>query len=414
MNWKELNLSQLEEAIAAKQKELGDIFAAHESVEAIPAAEAEKVKPLNDELSDMVIRRDELAELADAKAKAAEYEEKKRTAVNRPDHPNGGDKPELKDLGQMFIESAAFKMFAEEKKANIPVELPFAALGYKGTLGTDSTLATVDSEYAVQNIRLPGILEPREQPNIVAALFSQATTTQQAIVYMSETTTTNAAATVDEGAAKPESTIGFSEATSPVRKIATWLPVTEEAFADVPALRSYVNDRLRVFVQQEEDDQLLNGDGIAPNIQGVLNTPGILTQAKAADPTPDAIHKAMTQIWTNSFFVPDAMVMHPSDWEEVRLLRTADGIYIWGSPADPGVARVWGVPVTQTTRIAAGTGLIGAFRVGGTVYRRAALTLRVADQHASFAVENKIALIVEERLGLVIFRPTAFATVTGI
>jgi hypothetical protein len=45
------------------------------------------------------------------------------------------------------------------------------------------------------------------------------------------------------------------------------------------------------MVQHHEDSQLLTGDGNAPNILGILNTSGILTQAKGAAtrcPTPSS------------------------------------------------------------------------------------------------------------------------------
>jgi hypothetical protein len=58
--------------------------------------------------------------------------------------------------------------------------------------------------------------------------------------------------------------------------------------------RSYVDGRLGFFVRQRLDSQLLVGDGIAPNLKGFLNATGLQTQAKGADPTPDAVYKAMT------------------------------------------------------------------------------------------------------------------------
>jgi len=365
----------------------------------------------------------ELKSYEDAKSNADKLGEmaKKAQRPNQPapEAPNGVKR--YRDLGYEFVNSDAFKAFAERKQMGVSSEFPtnvmfpeFKGYGLKDTLGTDSSLADVDTQYVPETTRLPGILEPREQPTVVADLFRQGSTSQNAITFMEETTTTNAAAETAEGALKPESAIDFTEASSPVRKIATWIPVTEEAFADVPALRSYVNGRLRTFVLQREDSQLLVGDGIAPNLQGILNTPGILTQAKAADPTPDAVYKAITQIRTTAFMDPTGIAMHPNDWQDIRLLRTADGIYIWGSPSEPGQPRMWGLPVVTTTALTENTGLVGNFSEGAMIFRREAVNLRVADQHADFAIRNKIAIIAEERLALVVFRPTAFATVTGI
>ncbi len=102
---------------------------------------------------------------------------------------------------------------------------------------------------------------------------------------------------------------------------------------DYDQLVSFIDNQLRLGVLLEEERHILLGSGTAPNLRGILNTVGIQTQAKGADPTPDAIHKAVTKIRV-VFGEPDAIVIHPNDWEEIALLRTADGIYIWGSPAD--------------------------------------------------------------------------------
>lgn len=426
---KNLSFRELGEKMEAKRKELGDIFAEHPDLHTMPEEKAVQIKPLNDELSDLGARYDELKSLEDAKEQQKEHEEKAKQAMNRPDQPSveKSKRNEYKDLGQAFVGSESFKAYAEQSRMNVVSEFPVEWLhpGFKGigevgkhskaVLGTDDSLASVDTQHSVQNIRLPGILEPLEYPNRVAALFRQSRTTGNAIPYMEETTTTNAAAEVAEGAAKPESALDFTEKSAPVKKIATWIPVTEEAFADVPVLRSYVNGRLRTFVLQREDLQLLQGDGVGPNLLGVLNTVGIQTQALGADPVPDAVYKAWNKIQTGAPGMNASdVVFHPNDWQDVRLLRTADGIYIWGAPMDSGPARIWGLPVTLTTRIPENTALVGAFTDAATLYRRDTVNLRVADQHADFAITNKIALIAEERLALVVFRPAAFCTVTGI
>lgn len=420
--WESLGFKDLGDAMQAKRSELASIFEAHDDVASIPADEAKKIKPLNDELTAMGARYAELKSLADIDASVRKDMEAavKNARPPQPGKKDGKAERRYTDLGLAFVESDAFKAYTERKQMGVPVDIETGLLfkghgfGTKSVLGTDSSLADVDTQYVPEVIRLPGILEPLEQPVLVADLFRQGTTSQNAISYMEETTTTNAAAETAEGAAKPESAMDFTESSVPVRKIATWIPVTEEAFADVPALRSYVNGRLRTFVAQREDSQLLVGNGTAPNIEGILNVTGILTQAKGADPTPDAVYKAMTKIRTTAFMDPTGIVMHPNDWQDIRLLRTADGIYIWGSPAEPGPARMWGVPVVTTTVITENTGLVGNFSEGAMIFRRESVNLRVADQHSDFAVRNKVAIIAEERLALVPFRPTAFCTVTGI
>ncbi|MCX4468727.1 phage major capsid protein [Micromonospora sp. NBC_01655] len=127
---------------------------------------------------------------------------------------------------------------------------------------------------------------------------------------------------------------------SPVRKVSTFIPITDEQLEDVDQARGYVDNRLRFMLRQRMDGQVLVGNGTAPNLRGINNVVGIQTQAKGTDPTPDAFYKAMTLIRTVGRAIPDLHIMHPLDWQDIRLLRTADGVYIWGSPSEAGPGAV--------------------------------------------------------------------------
>jgi hypothetical protein len=122
------------------------------------------------------------------------------------------------------------------------------------------------------------------------------------------------------------------------------VPSVQLEYTDVPMMESYIRERLAFMVQQRREYQLINGDGTAPNISGILDRSGIQTQAKGADPTPDAVYKAMTKVRVTGGAEPTAFVVHPNDWQDIRLLRTSDGIYIWGSPADAAPSVRAGVP----------------------------------------------------------------------
>ncbi|MEZ5790499.1 MAG: phage major capsid protein [Nitratireductor sp.] len=181
------------------------------------------------------------------------------------------------------------------------------------------------------------------------------------IVYMEETTRTHAAAEKAEGAILAESTFVLTEKTSPIRKITDSIPVTDEQIEDVAQVQSYLNGRLLYGIRQRLDSQCLVGDASGANLRGLKNVVGIQTQAKGADPVPDAFFKAMTKVRVTGRAMPTHHVMHPTDWQGVRLLRTADGVYIWGNPSEAGPERMWGLPVVQCEADSAGTGYVGSF-----------------------------------------------------
>ena len=165
-------------------------------------------------------------------------------------------------------------------------------------------------------------------------LIPTTTTGQAAVKYMEETTFTNAAAEKAEG-----DTYGEARRADRADQCRAEDPRVaarhRRAAEDESEAAGYIDRRLPFMIQQRLDSQVLVGNGTDPNLRGILNVVGIQTQAKGADPTPDAVYKAMTKVRVTGRALPSAAIFHPNDWQDVRLLRTVDGIYIWGRPRRP-------------------------------------------------------------------------------
>jgi HK97 family phage major capsid protein len=318
-------------------------------------------------------------------------------------------------LGAEFIHSETFKWLKANRGA-LPTgswtspssELRATLLDESGGSGGALVVPTY----------VPGIVPLPTRPLVMSDLFAPGTTDSNLVTFMKETTFTNAAAPVLEGAAKPESTIVFAAASEPVRKIATWIPVTEEMLEDVPSLRSYLDARLALAVQLAEDDQLLNGNNVAPNLNGVLVRAGLAAAIVrgASESNADAILKQIAAIQTATGLVPDGVVINPANWQTILLSKTADGIYISGNGpfATPQQPTLWGLPVAVTPAIVANTALVGAFKTAAQLFRKGGLRVEASNSHASFFVENKIAIRAEERLALALYREAAFGKITGL
>ena len=389
-----------------KRKEMADIFDKYPNMD-MEASVAADLKVRNDELTDISKEVEGLKEIEvialENKRQLDEGNERKGGMSWQEDQKGGKTAPaQQKSIGELFIESKAFKEFSASAKKG-----PAADVEVERKLLDEAA-------WIPQAIRMPLVVPGVLARPVVADLMPQGTTSQYAIAYMEETTTTNAAASVLEGGAKPESNIAFTERVADVIEVATWLAITERLMEDAPAMMAYVNGRLNVFLQLAEENELLNGGGAAPSMRGLLHVVGLQTQAKGADPTPDAIYKAITKIQVGSQLSASGMVIHPTDWQDIRLLRTVDGIYIWGSPSEAGPERVWGLPIVKTTSIAENTGLVGAFDTAAQIFRRKNVTFEVSNSHSDFFVKNKLAIRCVERLAMPVYRPAAFCTVTGI
>lgn len=366
----------------------------------------------------------EMGELADKERELHNVEliaQKNQMALERSSQPttsmrfpgSGGGAPSsghagaAKGLKELLREHKGYREFRADQQRTVTLDFPDV------DIKTLITLTTVSP----QNLRQPGLVNMALEERTVADLMMEGSIDRGTVEYYEETTVTNSATTVAEAGTKPESALAWTLRTETARKIATWIPATKEALDDVSFLEAQIRGRLAFFVRRIEEDQLLNGDGSAPNLRGILNRTGIQTQAKGSDPTPDAIYKAMQKVrgaGGSGFAEPSGIVIHPNDWTDIKLLRTTDGIYLWGNPSDEGPDRIWGLPVRQTTAIAEGTGLVGAFRPFAEVLRREGITVTLSTEHSTYFVENKVAILAEERLALAVYRASAFATVTGI
>lgn len=365
------------------------------------AEKAREIDKRNKELSELKDEVDSLAKVAKAAGRV-----NGDAKAGRPDPGGSGSeqgapaKEQPGSLGEMFVKSRAYEDRHRKASATLDVDL--------------KTLFSTTAGWAPESTRSGRVVLDAQRPVQVTDILPTINTTQNAYVYMEETTFTNAAAETAEGVAKPEVTLELTEQSVAVRKVPVLIPVSDEQLADVVGIQDYLDSRLEFMIRQRVDSQILVGDGVAPNILGINNKSGILTQAKGTDPTPDAFFKAMTSIRTTGRALPDNVVIHPNDWQNIRLLRTSDGIYIWGNPSEAGPERLWGIPVVISDAQTENTGLVGDFRNFSLLVVRQGMETAVSDSHSTFFAENKLAIRAEVRVAAVWLRPEAFATVTSI
>ncbi|MEC9343573.1 MAG: phage major capsid protein, partial [Pseudomonadota bacterium] len=390
-----MTLKELREKLAARQDTLGKVFSEAKtdageydfrkvSADTLKECLGDGLKTtvqIVEKINEKNAELDELAKEAEAlegAEKAARQLADREKSGRRPTFPGGtgagkGNHPDTearhKSLGEMVAQDDRYNSWAGRGAAGgldfhfedvyasdvLAKGLAFSTLGAK-------TLFETGAGWAPESVRLPGFVEAVSRPIQLLDILPMGQTGSAAIKYMEETTRTHAAAEKAEGATFAESTFALTEKTSPVEKITDSVPVTDEQLEDEAQVQGYLNGRLIFGLRQRADSQCLVGNGTTPNLRGLKNVVGIQTQARGADPVPDAFFKAMTKIRVTGRAIPTHHVIHPTDWQGVRLLRTADGVYIWGSPSEAGPERMWGLPVVQCDADAAGTGYVGSFQ----------------------------------------------------
>jgi len=396
------------EEVAKLRKQVADLFDAHRKDDGydMPAEKVAEARKLNDAIGDLTKAYEDALNL-ERTAWENEQALKGLTNIRRPITPELGQ-PTSGAKVRSFTEIIATKGDA----------LKAISSGGSGSVSFElsgpeaKTLLTL-SDIAPQADR-QAVVPSAQFLNDVTPLFLPGTTSTNNVEFYEETTFTNAAAETAEGTAAPEGALSFTLRTYPVQEIPTFIPITRRALDDNAGLDSYVRGRLGHMVALRRSQQLLTGNGTSPNLRGILNVSGIQTQAKGSDPTPDAVFKAMTLIRTTGDAEPTGAVFHAQDWQDVKLLRTIDGVYIWGSPSDSSPDRIWGLDVKVSNSITQGTALVGAFRPYAQVFEREGLTIEISTEHSTFFTERKVALLAYQRLALAVYRPSAFCQVTGV
>lgn len=420
---------EINEAIMAKRRRLAELFKDYDKPDFTMTADEEtEANTLNGELKTLGEEFDKAAALDAIAEGQKRHEEKERQRANDPSNrererstddlnrKDDEDAPDTRTPGQIFVESKAYQATKGVSQRSFGTsDDTFDLTRY---LRNQKTVLSTTAGFAAPNERTSIVIFSAQRRPVVADLIPQDTTTLSLIRYMVESTFTNNAAPVAESGTKPEAALAFTEAQQAVEVIAVTLPVTQQQLDDVPTIRGVVDGRLTLMVEIAEETQLLTSNGTPPNLQGFLTKPGIQTQAKAADPSPDAVMKAMTKVMlgsgsTGSDATPSGAIFNPLNWQDIRLLRTADGIYIWGSPADAGVERIWGMPIVKTPAMTLGTALIGDFMMFSHISRRQGITTAVGWVNDQF-LKNQQTIRLEERLSLEIYRAAAFCTVTGL
>lgn len=419
-------LNQKREELAAKQAALKAVFdeagsdrdfTRVKSIEGDTFAKVERVNAMNAELEAVYTEVKALEDADAAASRAKEIGEYLSAKAGTVPMPTGTTEAEMKSLGEMFVESDAFKKFRRGMHsgpvADIDVTASFGNGGVSVGQGI-KTLMSTSAGWAPQAIRSGRLVESAQRPVQVLDLIPSAPTDQNAYVYMEETTFTNNAAEVSEGNTYGEAALAMTERSDSVRKVAVWLPITDEQLEDVAGVQAYVNNRLTFMLEQRLDRQVLVGDGTAPNLSGILDRSGLQTQAKGADPVPDAIYKAMTKIRVTGRANPGAVILHSNDWQEIRLLRTLDGVYIWGNPSEAGPASIWGLPVINSEALTEGTGLVGDFANFCGLHIKRNIQLQISNSHDDYFINGKQAVRADMRAAFAVYRPAAFCEVTGI
>lgn len=335
----------------------------------------------------------------------------------------------FKSLGEQFVESEGFKSAASNgfqgKWTTGVIDLMMKGTLLEGSSspgsGTGGGLLTVPQV-------VPGVVNKLFQRLTVMDLLPTGTVSSNTVRHVVEGTATSGAAGVAEGGAKPQSTLALSTVDEPVKKIATSLVVADEMLEDAAQVASYINGRLSLFVDIEVERQLLRGAG-TNELVGIMGSARAINgySGGTVDNKAVQIFKALNGTRGSSLLDPDAIIIHPTDWQAVRLLTDTAGQFFGGGPFQgpygsgqnfqasgqhTGGDYLWNLPVVVTTAVGnAGTALVGSFSQASQFWTKGGVTVEATNSHSDYFLSDLTTIRAERRGALSVYRPSAFTYV---
>ncbi|RVD78171.1 phage major capsid protein [Pseudomonas koreensis] len=302
----------------------------------------------------------------------------------------------------------------------------YQALTQKNQSSAEIEVSKSDmASMAETKVTSSGLVAPQYDPVIQGAprqnllirdLIPTTPVTGQAFTYFRELLHTLGAGMVQEGGLKPTSNVTFEQVTDTIKKIAVWMPVTDEALDDVPQLYSYIQELLRYDLELKREGQLLKGDGTGNNLNGIMTQATVFDAAlsKASDTAIDTVRRAIYQARKQSKLPADAVVMSDLDWMNIELQKDGENRYLFANLQGLVTPVLWGRPVVASDSMDEGDGettggefLTGSFQQGARIYDRMGFTIKVGMINDDF-IKNQRAILVEERLGLAVRKKFAF------
>ena len=352
-------------------------------------------------------KRDEklIAELAAVQLKTAVVAEtladiEQRIAEGHGGHGGGGD---VKSLGTTFTSDQGviegLQNLARSSKGGV-------SLAVKASITSATTDAAGSAGAGIAPQRAALLALPQQTLSL-RNIIPVVPMTSSSVEIPIQKARNNNAGMVAEGAAKPESDLQLELETFPARVIAHWTKASRQIIDDVPQLRGLIDSDLLHGLKVKEEAQMLLGDGTGQNLHGMVPQATAFSAAiTLADLNQiDVIGLALLQV-SLAEFAPDAVVLHPTEWLGIRLLKDGEGRYIYGPPNEAVTPRIFGVPVVPSLGMTVGNFLVGAFQQAATIFDRWDARVELGYVNDDFT-KNMITLLGEERLAFAVKRPLA-------
>lgn len=370
---------------------------------------------------------DQLGDVIDAKLEKA-YGQAVESATGKADEAL---KNEIDNLTKSFNERFDAYEVANKKQADVSKNLTFkgalnqaindgaidslrngnnrsASFEVKAdmTIGADFTGDVIPAD------RVPGYKFDPTRSVHVRQLIPTGSTDSDVVRYVKESGYTDGGAAKAEGATLGQSDFDMTATDANVRKIGTYFRISEEMLSDTPQLTSYLSARAPEKLLSVEDDQILNGSGVAPNLSGIItdatdfSAGGFALAIESANEF-DVLTVALNQLALANYSA-DYIMINPTDFHKILLLKSSQNEYLvkdWNQGLQP---RINGVPVILSTAVTSDKYLVGNFGMGTQLWIRDNVGVEFSRFDSTNFRDGFVTVRIQERVALTNYLPNAF------
>lgn len=214
-----------------------------------------------------------------------------------------------------------------------------------------------------------------------------------------------------ETATKPQIDIDLVESSVKIETIAGWMRVSRKAMNNIPGFTSLLQKQLPEKLMKVEDSQLLNGDGVSPNIKGIMRS-GNYTQATTTSSfLGEQLIDSISQLEDTYDRTATGILLRPADYYSFfKHKATTSGVY--DLPKNftyiDGVLYISGVPVFASTGMIADQYIVGDWNMGAQLLIQEGIRIEFFEQDGTNVRENKITVRIEETVAFPVMGSTFF------
>ena len=232
----------------------------------------------------------------------------------------------------------------------------------------DMTTGADFSGEVVAADRVPGFKFDPNRPQNMRQIIPNGSTSSDVVRFVKESGYSNGAAAANEGATLGQTDFDMTATSVNVEKIGTYLRISEEMLNDTQQLTSYISNRVPAKLLEVEDDQILGGNGSAPNLNGLYNSGtnfdtssnGAFYQSVDSANEFDVLVAAINQLALSNY-KPNYILLNPTDFHKILLLKDSQSRYLKDQVYQGLQPSFMGVPVIINNEVNSGSFLVGDF-----------------------------------------------------